>query len=197
LGALEGSPNSRSMTYQYEQQMGWHRILVEGDPSYRDRMKTNSPSAFSANAAICENQTSIHFSTAEYVGGIVEFMSQSFMKEYHSAIYNAGVPPGNVSSLDWSQLKNIVLVDCIPLSAVIHRSRVKHINFFILDVEGGEFEVLKSINWAEVRFDVICVETEPANRPPGFPERITQYLEERGYRNASGQQGRNICELST
>ena len=37
LGALCGSSNSRSMTYEYEKSMGWRRILVEGDPKYRCR----------------------------------------------------------------------------------------------------------------------------------------------------------------
>lgn len=35
LGSLCGSPNSRSMTYEYEKSMGWRRILIEGDPKYR------------------------------------------------------------------------------------------------------------------------------------------------------------------
>ena len=35
LGALDGSPGTRSMTYDYENSFNWRRILVEGDPSYR------------------------------------------------------------------------------------------------------------------------------------------------------------------
>ena len=35
LGALDGSPGTRSMTYDYEDSFNWRRILVEGDPSYR------------------------------------------------------------------------------------------------------------------------------------------------------------------
>lgn len=29
LGALDGSPNTRSMTYEYEASLGWKRILVD------------------------------------------------------------------------------------------------------------------------------------------------------------------------
>ena len=54
--------------------------------------------------------------------------------------------------------------------------------------------MLKSINWATIKFDVLCVETEPSNRPPNYANDVTSYLEARGYKNATGQQGRNICE---
>lgn len=135
LGSLCGSPNSRSMTTEYERQFGWKRILIEGDPQYRQRLLERSPLAFSANAAICEHQTQVHFIAAEYVGGIAEFMGQAFMKEYHSSVYNAGTPPGNVSSIDWSKLSNAKLIDCIPLSVILHKAKVRHINLFILDVE--------------------------------------------------------------
>ena len=46
LGALDGSPNTHSMTYDFEKSMGWRRILVEGDPSYRQRMLQLSPKLF-------------------------------------------------------------------------------------------------------------------------------------------------------
>jgi hypothetical protein len=46
--------------------------------------------AFSANAALCEHQSTVHFVAAEYVGGIVEFMGLGFLKEYHPEIYKAG-----------------------------------------------------------------------------------------------------------
>lgn len=55
--------------------------------------------------------------------------------------------------------------------------------------------MLKSINWSLVKFDVLCVETEPDNRPPNYPQDVTNYLAEHGYRNATGQQGRNMCKF--
>jgi hypothetical protein len=194
LGALDGSSDSKSMTVEYERNFGWNRILVEGDPKFRLRLQEKSPLAFSANAAICEQTTTVHFSTGEFIGGILEFMSDSFMKEYHGSVYNRCVPPGNISSLNFAELKlpSVIPVDCMPLSTILHKARVTHINFFILDVEGGELQVLKSINWDKVQFDVLCVETEPSNRPPGYAASVTEFLAVRGYTNATQQQGRNI-----
>ena len=136
LGALDGSPATRSMTCEYERSLNWKRVLIEGNPTYRAALIKNSPLAFSVNAAICSTPSVVHFSHSEYVGGIVEFMGQGFMKEYHPKVYNACKPPGNLTSLDFSTIKDLVKpVECIPLSHVLRKAQVKHINYFILDVE--------------------------------------------------------------
>jgi hypothetical protein len=48
-----------------------------------------------------------------------------------------GVPPGNISSVDWSTMKKVTAVDCVPLNLLLHKAHVRHINFFILDVEAS------------------------------------------------------------
>ena len=63
-------------------------------------------------------------------------------------------------------------------------------------MQGGEYQVLKSINWNHTSFDVMCIETEATNRPAGYANLIIDYLAERGYRNVTGQVGRNTCELN-
>ena len=135
LGALDGSPRTRSMTFQYEKSLSWKRILIEGNPSYRATLRTNSPLSFSVNAAICSTPSTVHYLSSEYTGGIVEFMGLDFMKDYHPAIYNATSPPGNMSSLNFSCIANLHPVECIPMSHVLQKAQVKHVNFFILDVE--------------------------------------------------------------
>jgi hypothetical protein len=136
LGALDGSPHTRSCTFEYERILGWRRILIEGNPTYHDDLMKNSPLAFSVNAAICSNPSVVHYAQSDYVGGIVEFMSQSFMQTFHGRIYNNCKPPGNLTSFDWSTVKDWVKpVECIPMSHVLRKAHVKHINYFILDVE--------------------------------------------------------------
>jgi hypothetical protein len=191
LGALDGSPNTNSMTYELEKSFGWHRILIDGNPKYREALRQNSPDAFGVIAAICESQSTVHFAQVEYVGGILEFMSQQFIQRFHKDIYEAGSPPGNLTSVDWTKFQTLA-IDCMPLSHILHKAKVQHINFFILDVEGGELEILKSINWNHTTFDVLCVETEPAFRPPHYDVDMTSYLAARGYQNYTGQVGRNI-----
>lgn len=68
------------------------------------------------------------------------------------------------------------------------------IYLYVYILQGGELEILKSINWNHTVFDVLCIETEVANRPPNYAQTVTSYLADRGYVNATGQIGRNICE---
>ena len=163
LGALDGTPNTNSMTYEYEKSLGWRRILIDANPTYRTPLLEQSPLAFSANAAICAKQTKVHYVIAKYVGGILEFMEMNYMKKYHSGLYNAAIPPGNISSLNFEQYPDVKLVECIPLSHILKKAQITHVNFFMLDVEGGELQVLKSVNWNQVKFDVLCVEVDPVS----------------------------------
>ena len=38
LGALDGGYKTRSMTFEYEKNIAWKRVLVEADPVYRERV---------------------------------------------------------------------------------------------------------------------------------------------------------------
>lgn len=42
-------------------------------------------------------------------------------------------------------------------------------------------------------FDVLCIETEINNRPVGYAESVISFLADKGYKNVTGQMGRNTC----
>ena len=119
LGSLDGSHNTRSMTRDYEDSMGWHRILVDGNPQYRKTLPKQSPEAFGVVAAICEKVGTVHFSPKEYVGGILEFMGKAFMKEYHKEVWTKGTPEGDLATVDWNKLSKIKALPCVPLSHIL------------------------------------------------------------------------------
>jgi hypothetical protein len=62
--------------------------------------------------------------------------------------------------------------------------------------QGAELSVLKSIQWDRVKFDVLCVETTPHQRPANYAQEVISYLAPLGYINATGQVGRNICKCT-
>jgi len=189
LGALDGTSRTKSQTVEMED-FEWKRILIDGNPKYRETMPKHSPHAYCVLGAICSSDgqgqdRKVHYHDKDYVGGILEFMGGDFLKDYHKEVFQAGNPPGDLSTVDWGSaaLANLGIhpIDCIPLHVILKRAHVEHINFFILDVEGGEFEVLQSIQWAHTAFDVLCIETETVNRPAGYADKITKYLKDRGY----------------
>jgi len=89
----------------------------------------------------------------------------------------------NFTSLELPVDTTIVSVSCLPLQKVLDVAGVSHINFFVLDVEGGELDVLHSINWHRTTFDILCVETDAEHRPDGYQHHVTHYLMQRGYRH--------------
>ena len=70
---------------------------------------------------------------------------------------------------------------CVRLNTILEYANIKHINFFILDVEGGELSVLKGIDWDKVTFDVLCVETDVGMRPNGYRDEVKAYMAARDY----------------
>jgi hypothetical protein len=122
-------------------------------------------------------------------------MNPGFLKRFHTRIYEAGNPKGDITTInDLYKFPEITPIQCFPLKKVLKEAKVNHINLFILDVEGAELEVLQSIDWRKIRFDVIVVETksyDPTFRPADYPAIIESFLTKKGYKNCCGQVGRN------
>ena len=135
LGGLDGSRGTKSMTASFEEKFNWKRIIIEGNPNYREGMVKNSPQAFTVNAAICSSPSTLHYSSKQYVGGLLEFMSQEFLARWHGDIYAKCTPHGNLSSVDLLSYDNVKAVECISLTHVLSKAHVHHINYFVLDVE--------------------------------------------------------------
>lgn len=176
LGALDGTEESESVTSIYEKKLGWKRILIEGNPCYKTSLPKLSPLAFSVNAAICRAETSVHYVTKPYIGGIVEYMHTPFMYQHWPEIIAAtsmankdDMITWNIENVNWSYptlAPWVQDVACIPLHKIfetvidILNIRHLHINYFVLDVEGGEADVLFSIDFDKVTFDILCIETK-------------------------------------
>jgi Methyltransferase FkbM domain len=113
----------------------------------------------------------------------LKFLSQFYSDIY--SLYSDTEPPRRWDLVDWIDLEitsRFYSVRCIRLEEVLDHANVKHVNMFVLDVEGGELSVLKSINFSKVTFDVLCIETEASYRPEGYETSVANYLADRGYR---------------
>eukprot|EP00607_Mallomonas_marina_P000187 CAMPEP_0182427978 /NCGR_PEP_ID=MMETSP1167-20130531/20930_1 /TAXON_ID=2988 /ORGANISM="Mallomonas Sp, Strain CCMP3275" /LENGTH=239 /DNA_ID=CAMNT_0024610589 /DNA_START=188 /DNA_END=907 /DNA_ORIENTATION=- len=174
IGALDGVEASES--YLLHKFFDWKRILIEASPRFSKRLKDNSPDATSFGTAVCAEASEVHYiDVTGGTAGIIEFMNHRFLRKFHK--YLVGVPRER-----WSSVQNVTAIQCLPMRTILAETRVRHINLFVLDVEGAELSVLDTIDFSAVRFDVICVETEPPGlRPEGFLAKVTQLLEKHGY----------------
>lgn len=171
MGAVDGLVMSMSRSFL---DIGWSRILIEGAPNLEENLVKNSPDADSFILAACDAVKYVHFVEATGIGGILEFMSDSFRNMFHRQTFYLPVE-------QWYKIPGVKSVLCVPLHYVFSYLNVTRINFWILDLEGAELSVLNSVDWNSIQFDVICVETERALRRAGYQEDVTAYLQQRGY----------------
>lgn len=170
MGALDGLTFSNS--YLFEKQLAWSGVLIELSPSDYEKLKVNRPDNILINAAVCNERKKIHYLTNHKTGtgavdGIYEFMPESFRSRWWNEVTLEN--PGN-------QVKEI---DCIPLSELLEKTPYTYFDFYSLDVEGAELEVLKSIDFDKFSFGILFVEADQHNPRKNLALRI--FVESKGY----------------
>ena len=192
LGALSGTMATRCETEELEK-FQWQRIVIEANPTYRDELSQLS-SAFAVNAAICNSSKTLHYVrnlNDPYVNGIVEFMHPNFMKKFHPTLSRYRI--NNEPFFAWPSTlpPSLVEIPCISMRTVMSTAGITHVNLWLLDTEGSELSILRTVDWDSVVFDVIIVETEPKNRSSQYALEVKKYLEARDYVLLTLRRGRN------
>ena len=118
-----------SNTLNFERCLGWKGLLVEAHPDNARQAKKNRPNAAVVHSAACRQK---HGGTLTMKG-----------TKGTAAVTKDGD----------------VTVPCRPLADMLEANGLRHVHFFSLDVEGAELQVLQTIDFQKVSFDVIMVET--------------------------------------
>jgi len=80
---------------------------------------------------------------------------------------------------DGADPESFPLVPCRPLSAVLALFGISHIDFWVLDMEGAEFEAVKTFDFSTVSVDVLVVELDKGNRSKD--ESVRKHLLDSGF----------------
>ena len=79
-------------------------------------------------------------------------------------------------------------LQCLPVHTLLLAAGNPTVHWFILDIEGVEFQVLQTIPWHSVDIEIISVETDLAGLVmPGSREEIIEYMKSQGYIHRSHQ----------
>jgi hypothetical protein len=160
LGALDGVTYSN--TYVFNRMLDWRGILLDLSPDNFVKLQFNRKNEIAViHAAVCAEETTVHYVAAGAVGGIWEFADPWFRKHWWADV-----------SLD-----DAVPVKCIPLRSVF--DDVFYADFFSLDVEGAELEVLQSIDFRNAAFGVVLVEADSLN--PAKNAAVRELMVKKGY----------------
>ena len=138
VGAFDGRRYSNTLLL--ENKFKLKTILIEPEPNNFKNILRNRPKSTCLNYAISHKEELVKFRCGGAVGGIFSKMSKDHKKSFSS---NFG--------------KEIEIL-ALPLSKVFNENSVKEIYLLSIDCEGGDFDVLKSINFKEIFIHIILVE---------------------------------------
>ncbi len=139
LGAIDGVRFSN--TKFFEDQMGFNKgLLIEPVVDSFLRLVKNRPNCFCFNKAIHSTLSQVNFlqGSVNAVGCVESVANDEFKDKWHTN-------------------STLVTISAVRLDALIHACKFTYIDFWSLDVEGSELEVLKSMDW-DIPVGLLCVE---------------------------------------
>jgi len=148
IGANDGVLGSNS--YFFEKELGWKGLCIEPLPN-TFKLLQNNRNCICLNACIAPAyEENVPFLC---IDGVIEGLSGIIGK----------YDPRHVERINYELKKygcssHEILVTCLPLNEVLQENGIYHIDFLSIDTEGGEFEILKSIDFDKYEIDVITVE---------------------------------------
>jgi FkbM family methyltransferase len=165
-GAYDGV--SYSNTLHLEKELNWKGILIE--PTFENYLSCikNRKNSIAINSLLTsfENYTKKKYAFGDF----------SVTKTIHGG---GGGPIASINNFKFDNsfffnLKNfyskirgkhqIVPIHQVPLSLITDFYNISNIDFFSLDVEGHEYDVLKGINFKKLYIKYICVEIRYFNK---------------------------------
>lgn len=167
VGAHDGI--SINNTLYFEKYNNWTGINIEPIKSVYDKLVINRPNNININCAICNKN------------GIEEFYCNTGYTEMISGLKNNFDPRHfqrlHIENSKYGSSTEIININTKTLETICDEYNIKHINYLSIDVEGAEFDVIKSINFDKVFIDVIGFENNYNN--VSIP--IIEYLKNKNY----------------
>lgn len=158
LGACDGITYSN--TAFFEKYLGFNGVLIEPVNEFYDKLIKNRPNNICYNNAISSNKSDVDILVNGAVSGIKQHMTKGFIDGWHSK-------------------SDIRKVKTKTLSNIFQEKDIKFIDFFSLDVEGGELDVLNTIDWDNISIYLICIEIDGHNEEKN--KKCKQILMDNGF----------------
>jgi FkbM family methyltransferase len=150
IGAHDGKTYSNTLFF--EKELDWTGICVEPLPhrfkELSDRRNCVCVQGCVSNYTGQDRLLMITspFVNTEMLSGLLSKYDPRHLKRVDAEIAHFG---GSYEVID---------VDCYLFNDLMDQNGITHINFLSIDTEGGELDILKSIDWSRFTIDVIAVE---------------------------------------
>jgi FkbM family methyltransferase len=167
IGAHDGV--SLNNTLYFEKQHNWTGLNVEPIKSVYDKLTVNRPGCINLNCAVSD------------VDGTAQFYCNTGYTEMLSGLKNnydqRHFERLNRDNREHNSVTQVINVETKRVDTICDTYNIKRIHYLSIDVEGAEFEVIKSINFDKVFIDLIEFENnyDDLSRP------IVTYLESKNF----------------
>ena len=175
LGALDGKTFSN--TFVFHREFQWRGVLVELTPEQYAKLVRHRPDELATvQAVVCPPGQSVHVVTGhDAVSGVWEWASPAFRQRWWNDIDDVD----ELETVSCTSLQDILDQHVSPMDTDSHSSSSYYFDIFSLDVEGGEWNVLQTIDWDRTQFGLVLVEAPDHKQDD--KERILKYLPQKGY----------------
>jgi FkbM family methyltransferase len=137
LGGYDGITYSN--TKFFEDSLGFTGLLIEPTINY-NKMILNRPKCINVNMAITDEEKEVEFIGTGADAGISEHMGDYMKEACHKK-------------------SSKYMVKGMPFKTILQNADIKYIDLLTIDVEGGEQQVLETMDW-NIPTYVICIELD-------------------------------------
>ena len=166
VGAFD--PIAKSNTFVYSLQ-GWRGINIEPNPEGIKKFNRFRPRDINVNAGVGEESGELEYFM--FPGAMASL--NSFSKSHADYWISRGM-----------KLKGVRKIPVMPLAEILgkHLPKGQHIDFFTIDAEGFDIEVLRSNDWDRFSPDFVLIEIHAGGHNESvLTSEVAQYLIEKGY----------------
>jgi len=167
IGAHDGVTINN--TLYFETSNGWTGINVEPIKEVFDKLLQNRPNCININCAVDKRNGLAEFIHNRGYSEMISGLKAQFDLRHIERLNNELDSHGGSSE--------VIHVETKTIESICKENNISTINYLSIDVEGAEFDVIKSINFETVFIDVIGFE----NNYDDNSEPIVEYLQEKGY----------------
>lgn len=162
IGAHNGVTISNSKFF--EDSLNWRGICIEPIPEIFEQLEKNRK-AICIQGCIANKEGTAQF--IRFSGGYYGEMFSGLSNSYSESSFEYFKQEG---------LKyEMVEVQCYLLNNILEKNGLYHVDYLSIDTEGGELDILKSIDFEKFDIDVIGVENNTNT------SRIARFLARKGY----------------
>jgi FkbM family methyltransferase len=168
VGAHDGV--SFNNTLYFQKNHNWRGINIEPIKSVYDKLVINRPKDMNLNCAVSQKNGTEEFVLNEGHTEMISGLKTTYDTRHYDRLQKELQEHGGKSL--------ITIVETKRLDTICDEYNIKYVNYLSIDVEGAEFEVIKSISFDKVFIDVIGFE----NNYTDSTAPIIAYLKEKNYK---------------